>query len=166
MPTDLLSYWGEENLRKLSRASLANISIPQTAKEFLERVGLPVIDDPLFRFVPDAHPFLLLDKARCYRRVGVFDSSPICVQEGEGGVYWYDEENHAAKFMNSTLETFALLLTQYQQMLVESRSASHAERRRIVSESEEQMRSIDPAAFANEESYWPVVFEQIGYELS
>lgn len=166
MLTDLLSYWGAENLRKCAHTSIQGIMLPPSSKEFLERTGLPVIDDPRFRFEPDSPPFPLTDEAHCYRRIGFYDSSPICVKEGEGGVYWYDDENRTAKFMNSGLEAFALALTLYQQMLVKSRSAGQNERKAIVSEAEQRIRSIDPQAFANEEFYWPVVFEEIGYELS
>jgi len=166
MVTDILSYWGVDKLRKYPRTSTQDIAIPDSSKEFLERIGLPVIEDPRFSFKPDYSPLVFLDEAASYRRIGFYDSSPICVKEGEGGVYWYDGDNHSALFMNSSVEAFALLLTLYHQMLVMARLETQSQKKMLVANVEEQMRAMDPRAFTDEELYWPVIFEEIGYELN
>jgi hypothetical protein len=164
-PTNLLAYWGSERLRKYPGISLQGISIPQRAKEFLERIGMPVIHDPLFRFEPTEAPFQLADQANGFWKIGSYDSSPICVKEDDGGVFWYDPDNHAARFMNAGLEQFVMVLTLYEEMLKMCRATPNNQRKPIVDEAERQMKLVDPQAFTSEESYWPIVFEQIGYEL-
>jgi hypothetical protein len=122
------------------------------------------VEDPRFCFKPGA--FVRLEGAEGYQRIGFYDSSPICIKDGEGGVYLYDCDNRHALFMNSSLEAFALLLTLYEQMLVKARSDIRSEERKtLVRAVEQQMRAIDPKAFGYTEFYWPVVFEEIGYEL-
>src|SRR5262245_58738196 len=120
MATDLLLYWGTDKLRRYSYASTDGLLIPESGRNFLEQIGLPIIADPRFSFKPMA--FVRLDGAEGYYRIGFYDSSPICVKDNEGGVYMYDPDERSALFMNSSLEAFALLLTLYQQMLVKARS--------------------------------------------
>lgn len=167
MLVDLLSYWGSEKLRTCSSSDTAHLAVPPSSKEFLERVGLPIINDPRFCFEPEVPPFARIEDANRFRRLGLYDASPICVEDGTGSVYMYDEENRSAVFMNSSLESFASSLTIYEQMLVKARSETKSEQQRlIVGDAEQQMRLIDPSAFHDDESFWPVVFEEIGYELN
>ena len=160
-PSELLVYWGSERLRKYPVASLRGISIPPCAKEFLERIGMPVIHDPLFRFEPEEAPFQLADHANGYWRIGSYDSSPICVKEGDGGLYWYDPDNHAARFMNSGFEQFVLVLTMYEEMLKKCRTITNNQQKPIVDEAERQMKSVDPQAFTSEEFYWPMPMKAV-----
>lgn len=164
-PTDLVAYWGSEGLRRYPGISLRGSSIPPRAKVFLERIGMPVINDPLFRFEPAEAPFQMADQANGFYIIGIYDSNPICIHEGDGAVYWYDPDNHAARFINAGLEQFVLILTLYEEMLKKCRTIPNNQRKPIVDEAEHQMKLVDPQAFTSEESYWPIVFEQIGYEL-
>jgi hypothetical protein len=116
-PTELLAYWGPEHLRKYPGISLQEISIPQRTKEFLERIGMPIIHDQLFYFEPVESLCQQTDQANGFLKIGSYDSTPICVKEDDGGVFWYDPDNEVARFMNTGLEQFVIVLTIYEAML-------------------------------------------------
>lgn len=164
-PADLLAYWGIEGLRKYAPDLLQGFSMPSQAKEFLVQVGMPIIHDPLFQFEPENAPFPIADQAKGFFTIGIYDISPICLKEGSGELYWYDPDNRSARFMNNGLIQFALVLTLYVKMLIKCRITADNQRRPIVEEAERQMKLVDSKAFASEESYWSIIFEEIGYEL-
>jgi len=144
---------------------MRSVTIPQHSIDFLERVGLPTVHDTRFRFEPSEVPLPEVNATQGYRRVGLYDSSSIVVKEPDGGVYWYDEDGPAARFMNSAIESFAVCLTTYHQMLATARTLVGQQRKPEVAEAERQMKIVDPQAFASDDLYWPIVFEEIGYEL-
>lgn len=167
MDTDILGYWGTEKLHKYPRVTLGSISIPESSKDFLERVGLPIIDDLRFRFTPTESTFPIVDETQSLRQIGAYDCAQICIKEENGEVYWYDDDDNNALYMNSYLEAFVLHLTLYHQMLLASRGDTRAEaRKEIVYTTEQQMRLIDSSAFAGTELFWSMIFEEIGYELT
>jgi hypothetical protein len=165
MTGDLILSLGDKNLQKYSHSFIQALFIPQSSKEFLEHIGLPIIVDPRFKFRPETFTFTRVDGDENFRRIGVYDSTSICLKDGEGEVYWYDN-NGCALFMNSSVEAFAIFVTLYYQMLGKARVVVEiAEKRALVGAAEQQMRSIDARAFCDSEFYWPMIFEEMGYEL-
>jgi hypothetical protein len=167
LPEDIVSFWGQENLKRWSESSLRDVAIPQPSKRFLIEVGLPYKEDWTLRFDAEAdHLPRLPHKANC-RRIGFDDFVPICLDEKRGGcvVAVETEVDGSERFINSSVERFGEFLVLYQEYRKVARAVSEEEIVKIIPGVEERMRRADSKAFDSPNDYWPVIVEQMNQGL-
>ena len=91
---------------------------------------------------------------------------PICVdEENEGRVVSAATDDVPSTFVNSSIQAFGKFLVTYQQYRLnvgklEDLNDEVAELR-LVEQTEEKMRELDPQALENENYFWTVIIEQM-----
>lgn len=91
-----------------------------------------------------------------------YDSGIVPLVVHDGRVYAV--EDGAPRFANTSLECFVLTVERYErygEYVV--RAKSELEKEEIARTAATEMREIDTAAFADEESYWSIICEQMLY---
>ena len=160
-------------------AAVARHALPQLSSTFLRDVGLPAgrpfgFDFGIVRRLPTIQYLVKEtdDAASLDPQHGGFP----CVAEQYGAVLALDPRFHFAVrridltgkheplFVNSTVELLGASLAAYVALRLDPKPPlSAAERQRRLTE---QVRNFDPAALDNEEGWWRVVIEEMGYGLS
>lgn len=151
--------------------SLVRVTLPRVvdsacfaaARTFLSEVGLP-------RFDP-----LLLTPRRRATSVVVDDAHYMAIASDEGTLLGLDDRCHLisfdpsgdlpARFVNSSVALFAESLLRYAQALPARREADDDEAVALCDDLRSTLQTIDPAALADPDHWWPVVIEQVTHGL-
>jgi len=159
----VINFWSKAKLRCWSVESLRSLNIDVISKSFLSEVGLPFEVGLTLRFDPEEGEIPRLPKFEHFCRVGFDDFVPICIDESKMGrlVAVEDEEAGTERYVNASVEDFAEFLVYYEQYRTSVRGVSEDEALRLVAATEERMRSADPTAFKDPESWWPMIIEQM-----
>jgi hypothetical protein len=163
---DFIRFWGWDNLRRWSRDGLRDVAIPDSSKSFLAEVGLPRQGGRMMRFGDDAGQLPRLPGRQSYRRIGFDYVVPICLDEERKGCVMEAGKEFGGldRYINSGVESFAECLVHYQQYRLKGQ-ATGGDLSDLIVETEQLMRQADPTAFSDEENWWPVVIEQMGYGM-
>ncbi|HET6325673.1 MAG TPA: SUKH-4 family immunity protein [Planctomycetaceae bacterium] len=166
-PDRIIAFWGADNLKRWSPATLQDVAIPQSSKQFLVGVGLPFKEDWTLRFDSEADQLPRLPGKPHYRRIGFDDFVPICLDERRhGAVITAEVENSPPEsFVNASVEQFGEFLLLYQQYRLKARTASEEEILLFIPTIEERMRKADADAFSDPNNYWPEIIEQMSAGL-
>lgn len=180
---ELLEGWAAEEIVTVAQELLAGSDVPDQGRRFLSEVGLPRAFPYYFTTVADhfqdpavdvadgqsligLHPWRDIELLRLGSNYGQY----VCVEAGSGNVVQVPQEVSAATtpgpgFVNSSVEAFVafLLRVRLRQLAggLDELSDDELEARSQVFLA--ALRELDPAALADEESYWSVVVEQMGY---
>jgi len=166
--TEIIKYWGAENLTRRPRAIVDQLALPPSSKSFLAEVGLPVPqNDPLWVYEFDLHaPSRISQESSCL--CISLKPRPICIIENEGGcVIMPSIEGDMQRFVNSTVEYLGAFLTvcqSHQKRLLAS-DGDTEQSRLIVASLREEMFEMDAMALRDENAYWAVVLEDLSYPL-
>lgn len=150
--------WGGR-LGPWPRDVLAKTGLAPDDAEYLAQVGLPVgVAWNLTIPTPDAGA----EPPRAKGLIVVaFDGPvPLCVDPRMGGSV-VAIEDAGRRTVNSNVRLFGRFLVVYHAYRLGVRDLEEADAERLIDEVAEAMVSLDPAAMADGESYWPVVVEQM-----
>jgi hypothetical protein len=153
-------YWGDRLVPVPENILAGRGPLPRTHL-FLTKLGLPrdppllvtfYAGDKLLQPLPIAH--------ETYWIVGDDFGTKIGVGRKED-VWSMDPENRLLRrFIGTSVPHFVLFLGLYEAQLGALKEAGDAKSARIVSGLRAQFNTSDPAALANEESWWSVILEQ------
>jgi SUKH-4 immunity protein len=160
---------------------LAGLEAPEATRRFLAEVGLPRAFPYYFTTVADRFQDPAVDVAdggsliRLCRwqevellRLGSNYGRYVCVEAGSGHVSQVPQEpskSSEPEFVNSSVETFAafLLRVRLRQLAGGLDGLTDEELEARAEVFLDALRQLDPPALADEEGYWSVVVEQMGY---
>jgi hypothetical protein len=160
---ETIRFWGLENLGRWAPSSLADVRIPDESRHFLTDVGLPIGQDWTLHFDPNVEAVPRVAGRPNYRRIGFDDVMPICIDELRGGrVLVLDTDDvRQDRFVNSSVEQFGQFLAIYGEYRRGPSTMSEDDILAVIADIEERMRKLDPASFELEDSYWPLIIEQM-----
>jgi hypothetical protein len=170
----LIDFFGRGDRRRWKRKALDEVAIPEPAKRFLNKVGLPSDDlDELDAWLvhfdgedTDELPWL---RDRPPLRVIGFSAevSPICLDEDHGGRVVIARRS-GVRFVNSTVEQFGQFLYAYhscRSRLQDVQGWKGLEGvEKAIDSLERRMRKLDPPAFADRRHLWPGVIRLLHSE--
>jgi hypothetical protein len=152
---ELVRLFGEDNVVRFHRDDVAALPIPSGAKEVLTDVGLPR-DSEFF-----AAAETLGMTPRGYVRIGTDYGTDICVDPG-GRVHSIDEAGeYPDRFVNSNLSMCLrfLAVVTAERALFAGRPDEELDE--VVEVLADTLLELDKEAFADPESWWSVIFEQM-----
>jgi hypothetical protein len=178
---ELLEGWPTEEIVTVAPELVAGLGVPEAASHFLAEVGLPRAFPYYFTTVGHRYQDPAVDVADgasligAYRwledellRLGSNYGEYVCVEGGSGHVIRVPQEPLGPTepgFVNSSVDTFVafLLRVRLRQLAggLDELSDDEVEARARVFLA--ALERLDPPALADEESYWSVVVEQMGY---
>lgn len=161
---EIIDVWGWENLDQWNPTALADVAISDSAKTFLTEVGLPAELWLSVRFkLPYGSSERLPNMPHLFVIGQVIGLYPICIDEKSGYVIQVDDPKNTIHFINSNVELLGQCLAHYRKYVITIEDMSDEEAERVVVATEETLRSLDRAAFADPESWWPTVVEEMHY---
>ena len=168
---DERDFWGDA-LQRWPADVVARMGLLPADAEYLTRVGLPRSSEWSLEILPPAPGSRpeelegLYVLARDGADVGCL--VPIAIDPRDGAVYQLEAEcgGPERRFVNSSARAYGGFLILYKQY-------HHAidgvddedEVLRIIDGVEERMRSVDAAAFADEDCYWRIVVQQMRHGM-
>lgn len=159
---EIIRFWGEDSLVRWPPDLLDKTDLPEEAKGFLARVGLPRGADWTARFD------LTVDEMRRsvanprYVVVGYDTSFPFCLDPHRGGCVVCIGAGDKEQSVNSDVRTFGECLLLFQRYRLAVRTMDREDEiRRVILETEVAMRASDPTAFSDPENCWARVVEQM-----
>jgi len=174
---ELLEGWSAEEIVTVAPELLAGLDMPRTARHFLTEVGLPRAFPHYFTTVADRHHDVANGQTLIgpYRwreldllRLGSNYGGYVCLDPANGHVTEVSQnpsDETEPDFVNSSVEAFAacLLRVRLRQLAggLDDLGDDELELRADVFYA--ALRQLDPAALADEEAYWSVIVEQMGY---
>lgn len=158
---EIIRFWGNDSLVRWPQDLLAKTDLPEDAKAFLTRVGLPRLVDWTARFDLTSEEMRRSITNPRYVVVGDDTGFPFCLDPRRGGrVVCVDAGNE--QFVNSDVRRFGECLLLFQTYRMTARTMDQEEEiQRLVSKTEESMKASDPAAFSDPENCWAQVVEQM-----
>jgi hypothetical protein len=165
---EIVSFWGQDNLRCWPEQCLRDLEIPQSSKSYLINVGLPAFKDEHFQFDPLVGNPPKLSGRPQFRTIGVMSEFiPICLDERLNGcVMSMDTEmlelakhiNPSAldRYINSNVERFAECLILFVQLRRTGRLAKDADFSKLAKQFERDLLKVDPTVFNDPENLWAV----------
>jgi hypothetical protein len=178
---ELLEGWPAEEIVTVAPELLASSQAPEEARRFLAEVGLPRRFPYYFTTIADHYQDPGVDVADGASLVGLYQwgevemlrlgsnyGQYVCLAPGTGQVTQVPQEpseRSEPDFVNASVEAFVafLLRVRLRQLAGGLDDVSDEELEARAEVFLEALRELDPAAVANEEGYWSVVVEQMGY---
>jgi SUKH-4 immunity protein len=178
---ELLEGWPAAEIVTVAPELFAGLEVSEATRRFLREVGLPRAFPHYFTTVADRHQDPAVDVADGtsligrYRwredellRLGSSYGQYVCLEAGSEHVREVPQEPGAARepsFVNSSVEAFAAFLLRVRLRALAGGLGDVGDdelelRAEVFLAS---LRQLDPAALADEEGYWSVVVEQMGY---
>ena len=158
---DVIRFWGVENLKRWSFDDLCDAAIPNRSKQFLTQVGLPLENGWTLRFNGESSVLPRLPGRPEYRRIGFDYDVPICLDEKKHGCVLSVEPPDVTRYINASVEQFGICLTLYQQYRTRVQGMDEDDAQNLIRRIEDEMRRVDPTAFADPECWWLTIFEQM-----
>jgi len=126
-------------------------------------VGLPIRADWTLRFDAETNHLPKISNRSQYRRIGLDDAVPICLDEQHCGrvVAVEQEGGGSERHIDSNVECFGECLVYYQQYRALARVSSEDEVQEVIVTTEGRMRMADPSAFDDPNNWWTVIIEQM-----
>ena len=162
--TEVVDYWGVENLRRWSIEAVDELRIPSDAKEYLCSVGLPCNVDWIFSFDPDADDCPSVSASNHLKIIGYHYEVPICIDEDDTGAIVAAESvfGDPDSFINESVIAFGHFLMLFRRYGLErADSVPDIVNDEIVDAMEQRMRHLDISAFQRAEAFWPVIINQM-----
>ncbi|NUL02563.1 SUKH-4 family immunity protein [Streptomyces lunaelactis] len=179
LPDQLFQHFGRAGLQRFSRADLVGAQMPGSARAFLESTGVPQSVAPYFQGrgltesvalgVVAAQELQLRVPAEFERwlRIGCDGRAHLCVRPNGVVEAVLLVEGGEDMFVNSDVHAFAasLLALDRAQPLVAA-SSGLQEAAKVFRDLNAELRGIDRQAFAERESWWPRVLDDVRHTLN
>lgn len=174
---ELLEGWSAGEIVTVAPELLVGLDVPRTARHFLTGVGLPRAFPFYFTTVADRYQDVAEGESLIgpYRwrelellRLGSSYRGYLCLDAANGHVTEVSpnpSDEREPDFVNSSVEAFAafLLRVRLRQLAGGLDDVSDDELELRADVFFDALRQLDPAALADEERYWSVIVEQMGY---
>ena len=179
---ELLQGWSEAEVLTVEPERLAGLHVPAPAVRFLAEVGLPRAFEFYFTTIADRYqdPGVDAEEGACLLgpyearghvllRLGSNYGGYMCVAPDSGRVIQLPQDDDQAgplvALVNSSVEMFVAFLLRVRMRQLAGRlhelDDDALEARAEVFR--QALAELDPPALADEEAYWSVVVEQMGY---
>ncbi len=95
--------------------------------------------------------------------IGDDHGARLCVYSGDGHIRSINEDElQPSRFVNSSIDQLSRFLAEYERVVSDGPKASSDEERiGCIQDLRARLQSIDPAAFAKPENWWPAVLEHL-----
>ncbi|MGW6236845.1 nucleic acid/nucleotide deaminase domain-containing protein [Streptomyces sp. NPDC055094] len=178
-PEPLVQHFGRDGMRRVGRGSLLGAELPETARTYLEETGIPQSVAPYFQ-APEAAEGTTLGVVavrlglpqpprglETWPRIASDGLAHLCVRP-DGAVQAVVLEDVAEDmFVNTDLSTLgASLLALDRALPVIAASSGPVDAAATFRELNAELRRVDPAAFAERESWWPRVLDDVRHTLN
>ncbi|MEU9605936.1 SUKH-4 family immunity protein [Streptomyces sp. NPDC048057] len=179
-PEPVVAHFGDEGMRRFSEAALAEAVLPrEEARAELVATGVPVAVAPYFRAVPRGEPTTLrgcaersgapLPPAQMGRWLLLGDDrgAQLCVRPDGAVQAVVLSEVVPDMYVNSSVAALNRCLLALDRALPRIVAADGLERAAAVfAELNEELRALDALAFADRESWWPRVLDDLRHTLN
>ncbi|MER8046018.1 SUKH-4 family immunity protein [Streptomyces sp. NPDC094032] len=177
--TSAEQHFGPDGLRRFEHSSLAGARLPEASRLMLTGTGVPLGVLPYFRSAATTDPVALdtvavqLGQPRPpvemggWPRIGGDGMAHLCVRP-DGAVQAVVLRDVADDmFVNTDVSTFNASLQALDSALPAlMASGDLAEAAGVFRRLDEELRRIDPAAFAQRESWWPRVLDDVRHTVN
>ncbi|MGW9067974.1 nucleic acid/nucleotide deaminase domain-containing protein [Streptomyces yangpuensis] len=178
-PSELIAHFGPDGLRQFDKVSLVGTRLPAAAQAWLQGTGLPKSVSPYFTATPEGEPVRLEAAAarseeprphelmRAWPRIGSDGLAHLCIRP-DGAVQGVILGTAADDmFVNTEVSTFGASLMALDRALpLIATAPAFSQAAEIFRGLNTQLREIDAAAFAERESWWPRVLDDIRHTLN
>lgn len=173
---DMVRIFGQGNVRTFSPAALEDVALSNSTKNMLTDVGLPYKADLMLTFDFDANYLPTLDAFAqmhgCHApkhsattlRIGTDYGTQLCIDpHGHDALISIDIEGNGIpdRLVNSSVKLFLESLAVYYKFKGAGIGMTQEKVKELAMREEEELMTLDAAAFASSESWWPLVVEQI-----
>ncbi|QDU26509.1 hypothetical protein ETAA8_15870 [Anatilimnocola aggregata] len=154
--------------------SVANLDIPESAKAFLAREGLPAAALLDVRFESWNGTFPTLGQycddrgwtrdleAEEFYRVGTDGETQLCIQRGSGHVVSIDPKHrYITRFVNSSIGQYISFLHTYSRYCKEVDGVDDDSAQLLVQRTQTYFEETDLQAIVVRESWWSTILEQM-----
>ena len=178
-PEQLLQHFGRDGLRRYAPVDLQGAHLPQEARQFLQEPGVPESVLPYFRSLGVDEPTALgvaaarqsLSAApremQTWPRIGSDGLAFLCVRPDGAVQAVVLVDVCDDMFVSSDLTAFCASMMALDLALPRiAASSGLAEAASVFRELNEELRTIDERAFAERESWWPRVLDDVRHTLN
>lgn len=172
---EIKGVWGDY-LVTIHYELLHQSDLSQVTKTFLSSIGLPVNaedvkESPFYLHFYDKPKLKLDNQGDQHLIIGDNEGNELGIHLGTSFLYYMDSYLDAEKrFINIDIAKFLMFLKIYLSYRPQLRSAMDIDNEErilgIVKTIKEKFNQIDEKALENEETYWPVILEQVEDGLS
>lgn len=151
----------QQNFKLITREEYRECNLSNNTKKILCDTGLPDELSGFVQFNIKEIKNIILDEGHIV--IGNDFGTYICINNKEEIVSTDPWNEYPERFINSNLEAFLefiIIFLQYEDKINE---AAYDEIYKVIKEIKEKFSIIDIRALGNEENWWPVVLEQIGF---
>lgn len=163
----------DSHMRSEAAGFLSNVGLPEISffssrldleDEHLERTD----GKPTLKVMFEAEGAERSPESEGWEILGVFNYATIAIDPSDGRIHSFPEgeENHTA--MNADLSSFVHSLIVLEQGKSEYKGLSvdeGGERARVVERMRQQISAVDETPFADQDSEWSRIFEEIGFGM-
>ncbi|MFE0276133.1 nucleic acid/nucleotide deaminase domain-containing protein [Streptomyces sp. NPDC058992] len=178
-PDPALAHFGRNGLRRFGMAGQYGVRVPGDARALLEEVGVPLHVAPYFR-ASGADDVLALGVFAGHRglerptaeladwaRIGDDGLAQLCVRPDGAVQAVFLGVSEDDMFVNASLAAFNAGLAVLDRVLpVIAASSGLSDAAAAFRELSEELRGIDAAAFAERDSWWPRVLDDVRHTLN
>ncbi|GAA2452222.1 SUKH-4 family immunity protein [Streptomyces macrosporus] len=172
-------HFGADGMRRFSSAALYGAAVPDEAARTLEETGVPVAVGPYFRASAVSEAVRLGVYASHHRldapppelegwvRLGDDRGAELCVRPDGAVQAVFLSEVVPDMFVNASVESLNRSLTALDHALSRIAAADGVQGAAAVFRAlNGELRAVDPAAFAERESWWPRVLDDVRHTLN
>jgi hypothetical protein len=176
---EIISFWGEENLRRSAWKDVERLPIPHEAKTFFVEVGLPkgrkleLLSNLEWEFDEEASTLPIIEGNPAWRRIGFQwpkswhkgsgEPLPVVVDTLRDGVVLRPgAEIDDDSYTNQSVTKLAVLITLFAEFYKSAEGMPEGQSlRRLRKDTVEAMVKEDPTAFENDSCYWKQVCDDL-----
>jgi hypothetical protein len=172
--TEIINFWGRENLRRWDFDTVDKIDFPPDTREFLTNVGLPkteVNDTEIYeKFLNLDVLTTLFDEngedspnpttSKMLRAFAVDGLNPncFCIRESDGMVFFYSPDiSDSPVLLNSSIALFGLFITIIQKNISDPKIKNFDFKERMISAFSE----AETVEVFNPESLWMIALDEL-----
>lgn len=155
---EVLEVWSADQLVLASETSPALRDLPEDARRVACQIGLPSSAEPLYEYEP---PSSEPQAGTRYCRIGTDGGTSLLV--GTDGVVTSVSPNgeYPIRHVNSSLECFLLFLSKVTAARRRFREMADDDIDTVIDTLYRDLLAVDAGAFADPDTWWSVVFEQM-----
>lgn len=173
---EIMKFWNEDDLVTINDELLHQFDLSQDTKMILSSIGLPINaedikEDPFYINFYEEPKMELGNQGDDYVILGDNEGCKIGIYSKTDNLYIIDIYSSIRRFINTDIAKFLMFLKiylSYRPHLVRAMEVEDDEEKvlKIVDNIKQKFNQLDSKALLDEESYWPVILEQVEDGLS